>query len=229
MWQRGERLRALYQSGEWDDALAEAAEVLAWDIDRGGGPLEVYAQLPCAGISVHRGDLDEARSHVEALVPAARRSGDPQVVVPALAMAALVASAGGSVGDAVEHLTELERITAGEPAWRSYCQVEPTRVAVAVGQLGLAKAFLDDTSFTAAWGRCALPTGRAALAETEGDLETAVRCYGEAADGWRDYGSVLEHAYALLGLGRCGDAEAAREADEIFAGLGARPVLERAA
>jgi tetratricopeptide (TPR) repeat protein len=229
MWQRGERLRALYHGGEWDDALADATELLAWDLERGGGPLEVYAQLPLAGINVHRGNVGEAQAHVDALVRAARKSGDPQVVVPALAMAALVASATDDVTGAVEHLTELERITAGEPAWRAYCQVEPTRIALAASQRPLAEKFLDNIEFVPGWGRCARPTARAALAEAAGDLETATSCYREAARCWEEYGSVLEQAYALLGLGRCGDVAAAREADDVFGRLDARPVLARAA
>jgi hypothetical protein len=67
------------------------------------------------------------------------------------------------------------------------------------------------------------------LAEGRGHLEEAARYYGEAAARWDVYGSIFERAYALLGLGRCGDARAARQADEIFAGLDARPALARAA
>jgi hypothetical protein len=67
------------------------------------------------------------------------------------------------------------------------------------------------------------------IAEARGDTAEAADGYRRAAVLWADYGSALESAYALVGLGRCGDADAAREADETFARLGARPVLARAA
>jgi len=229
MWQRGERLKCLYHAGEWDAALTEAAEVLAWEMERSAGPLEVYARLPLAGIHVHRGDVDAAGSQVAALLPAARRSGDPQVVVPALSVAALVASAVGDVETAVARLDELEVATRGQPAWRSFCRVEPLRIAVSVGRPDLGELFVDDSRVDPGWDDCAATTAAAILGEARGDLEEAARGYREAAERWGAYGSVLERAYALLGLGRCGDAGADGEAEEIFLGLGARPVLAQAA
>ena len=229
MWQRGERLRCLYHACEWDEALREAGEVLDWELARARGQLEVYARLPLAGIHVHRGALDEARAHVAALVPAARKSGDPQVLVPGLAMAALVASATGDPAAVVDHLNELVRYTRDQPAWRAFCRVVPVRIAISVGRPDLAEAFVDEERFGGGWHACATPTADAALAEAQGELERARASYLEAAARWDQYGSVLERAYALLGLGRCGDDGAAREADEIFARLDARPVLARAA
>jgi len=229
MWQRGERLRCLYHGGEWDAALAESTEVLTWELKTGAGPLEVYARLPMAGIAVHRGDLDAAKAHVAALVAAARRSGDPQVLFPGLSMAALVASAAGDVQSAVGYLEELELETRQQSAWRSYCRVEPLRVAVALMRIDLGEAFLGEAPANAGWDACAYPTARAMLAEARGDRGQAGDSYRHAAALWGEYGSLLERGYALLGLGRCGDAEAAREAHVIFSALGARPVLAQAA
>jgi len=229
MWQRGERLRSMYHAGEWEAALVEAAEVLAWDLETGAGPLGVFARLPLASIGVHRGDVEQAEEHVAALLAAARRSGDPQVLVPGLSVAALVASAVGDVRTAMARLEALDVATQSQPAWRSFCRVEPVRVAVAVGRVDLAQGFLDDREAMAGWDSCARPTARATLAEARGDREQAAASYRRAADLWIEYGSLLEHAYALLGLARCGDDDAAREAEGIFTRLGARPVLATAA
>ncbi len=229
MWQRGERLRCLYHAGEWDDALVEAAEVLEWDLKGGAGPLEVYARLPLAGVNAHRGDLGEAEAHASALLHAARRSGDQQVLVPGLSMSALVASAAGDLEGAIACVEELELLTRGQPAWRSFCRVEPLRIAVGAGRLDLAEEFARNPEFGGAWDACARLTAGAVIAEARGDTAEAADGYRRAADLWVDYGSALESAYALVGLGRCGDADAAREADETFARLGARPVLARAA
>ena len=47
------------------------------------------------------------------------------------------------------------------------------------------------------------PPSRAQLAEAAGDHAEAVTLYAEAAERWRKFGNVPEHAYALLGQGRC--------------------------
>ena len=228
-WQRAERLKCFYHGGDWDHALLEAEDVLAWAIERGSGQLEAYVRWPIAGIDVHRGRLDEAGAHVAALVPAARKSGDPQVFVPGLATAALVASAAGRNDDAREHVSELDRFTARDPAWRSFCLAAPVRIAVSIGDVELAEAFLEGPPHDAAWDRCARLAARAAVAEARGRADEAAGQYREAAALWEGYGSVVEQAYALLGLGRCGDADATRAAEAIFGGLGARPVLAEAA
>jgi class 3 adenylate cyclase/tetratricopeptide (TPR) repeat protein len=229
MWQRGERLRCLFHAGEWDETLREAAEVLQWEIDSGSGPLEVYARLPVAGIHLHRGDLAEAQLHAAALLEAARRSGDPQVLVPGLSAAALVASAAGERDRALGYLSELDAASKDLVTWRSFCLVEPLRTAVAAGEIELAESFLEGSRHTAAFHSAARPGAEAAIAELRGSTDVAASLYREAAERWDEYGSVVEQAYALLGLGRCGDDQAARDAEAIFARLGARPVLSRAA
>jgi tetratricopeptide (TPR) repeat protein len=229
MWQRGERLRCLYHAGEWDETLREAADVLQWDIESGAGPLEVYARLPMAVIHLHRGDLQEAQLHAAALLEAARRSGDPQVLVPGLSAAALVASAAGDRDRALGYLSELDAASKDLVTWRSFCLVEPLRIAVAAGEIELAESFLEGSRHTAAFHSAARPGAEAAIAELRGSTDVAAPLYREAAERWDEYGSVVEQAYALLGLGRCGDDQAARDAEAIFARLGARPVLSRAA
>jgi class 3 adenylate cyclase/tetratricopeptide (TPR) repeat protein len=229
MWQRGERLRCLYHAGEWDDALAEAAEVLQWDLESGAGPLEVYARLPMASIHVHRGDLAEAQAQAAALLPAARRSGDPQVLVPGLSIAALVASAVGETERVLQYLADLDEATKGLVTFRSFCLAEPFRIAVAAGAIDLATSFLGDSQHTSAFDSAARAGAEALVAEAQGSTEVAARLFREAATRWNEYGSVVEQGYSLLGLGRCGDGDAVLEANAIFERLGARPVLARAA
>ena len=229
MWQRGERLRCLYHAGEWDSALAEASEVLAWELETGAGPLEVYARLPMAGIAVHRGDVRAAEAHVDALVAAARKSGDPQVLFPGLSMAALVASAAGNAPSAV-----------GVPRGTRARDTRSACVAVLLS----CPAAQDRRCSRATRSRRGVPrraagqrrVGRVRVSDRASDARRGAggsrARRRELSGGRRAVGRVrqlLERGYALLGLGRCGDAEAAREADAIFARLGARPVLAEAA
>jgi hypothetical protein len=144
-------------------------------------------------------------------------------------MAALVASAAGDVAGADGHVIELERMTRDLPAWRSFCRVEPVRVALGLGRLDLAEAFVDDAQLASGWDVCAQSTAGAMLAEARGELTAAADSYRQAAASWHEYGSLVEQAYALLGRARCGDADAACQAEEIFCSLGARLVLARAA
>jgi tetratricopeptide (TPR) repeat protein len=229
MWNRGERLRALYHLGDWDEVRAEADEVVRWEQGHGGGQLEVFGHVYLADVLVHCGAVADATAHVDALMPRARASGDPQVLVPGLAIAALVASARGDDRRALDYVAELEALTRETSGWRSYCLVWPARIATAAGELQLAEAFLEGTEDASAWNTCARLTALAMLAEARGDAVEASVQFREAAEHWDEYGSVVEQGYALLGLGRCGDAKALREGEAIFAGLGASPVVAQAA
>jgi hypothetical protein len=102
---------------------------------------------------------------------------------------------------------------------------------VAAGELALAESLIDGSA-EAADSRLLLhstTTGKAILADARGERERAATLYREAAAGWAEWGSVVERAYTLLGLGRCGDEDATREAAAIFERIGAKPVLARAA
>jgi tetratricopeptide (TPR) repeat protein len=76
-------------------------------------------------------------------------------------------------------------------------------------------------------------TAQAVLAEAQGDLQEAAKLYADAGDRWSNFGVVLEHGQALLGLGRCtarlGRRSSARDwlldARKIFTQLDARPLL----
>jgi tetratricopeptide (TPR) repeat protein len=231
IWCRGERLRALYHLGEWVELEQEASEVLSWVEQRGGGQLAVFAHVELAQLLVHRGELAIAAKHVDALLPRARESGDPQVLVPGLMVAALVAWRGANDRDAFELVSEIEEKTREAPlGWRStICLTWPARIAIAAGSFELLGIFLEGSEQASAWDACARPAALAGLAEARGQLEEAAELYRRAAERWGEFGSVVEQAYALLGLGRCGDAKADLEGKAIFARLGASPVLAKAA
>ena len=224
MWNRGERLRALYELGEWEELEEEAEVVLRWVESRGGAQLAIFAHVYLANVLVHRGAIAQAAAQVEALLPQARESGDPQMLVPGLTAAALVASAQGSPQQALDNVVEIEELTRSSTSWRTYCLAWPSRIAAAAGELHLIDAFLDGSDDPSMWNACARPTAHAVLAEARGAPAEAAALYRKAADSWGVYGDVVERGYALLGLGRCGDAAAMRDAHGIFAELGASPV-----
>ncbi len=106
------------------------------------------------------------------------------------------------------------------------------RVSVALASLDLGKRILELAKSKAPRDSHTDVTGRALLAEAEGNLEQAVTLHREAAACWKGYGTVHEQAYALLGAGRClvalgrpGEAASAlEETKAIFSRLRAAPL-----
>jgi tetratricopeptide (TPR) repeat protein len=233
MWSRTSRLYYLYELGLWDELLREADEVARWDRGQGGGSqIEVWTLIASAPVRAQRGSPDEARRDAVTFLPRAREVADPQMLIPALAHAGLVFAASGELDEAVALAQEFERTFVRAMRGFNY-PVLPTilRICVAAGELTLAQSLVDVTAEVAASPLLLHSTtaGSAILADAHGERERAATLYREAAEGWAEWGSVVERAYALLGLGRCGDEDAAREAAAIFERLGARPVLARAA
>jgi hypothetical protein len=79
----------------------------------------------------------------------------------------------------------------------------------------------------------ALVSVHAALAEADGELETALTGYEDASGRWERFGVVPEQGFALLGQGRCllglarpiDAVPVLQRAREIFERLGAAPAL----
>ena len=107
------------------------------------------------------------------------------------------------------------------------------RSALSVGNPELARRLTAGVQLRTPYHEHAIATVGAALAEADGDLETAAMGYADAAARWLAFGVVPEQAFALLGQGRCLTAlgrtsEAAstlQRAREIFQTLQAAPAL----
>jgi hypothetical protein len=135
----------------------------------------------------------------------------------------------GDAARAVALVEELDELTRRVGTFRDFCLAWPARIAIAAGRPDLVEAFLDGSEFDSAWSRSVRPTALAMLAEARGETGRATELYRDAAERWEAYGSVVEQAYALLGLGRCGDAAAFVEGEAILARLGAVPLVAKAA
>jgi len=106
-------------------------------------------------------------------------------------------------------------------------------VLAAASALDPARTTIETFAPRFAFEHHALLTARAIVAEAVGDTDEGARLYAEAAEGWRQFGNVVDKGRCLLGAGRClveraRASEAAprlHEAREVFAGLGARPLL----
>jgi class 3 adenylate cyclase/tetratricopeptide (TPR) repeat protein len=231
MWLKGQTLWALFDLGRWDELVHIADELVSWERVHGRSYFGVMALSYKAHVLVRQGAVDEAASLTEEVMPRARSIGDPQVLAPALAVAALIEEARGRSPGALRLVEELAETT--RDPFRANHATDAVRICSAAGRLSLARQLLDGFPVAMSRHRYALVAAEAILSEAEGQVEQAAQGYAKAADGWSDYGFVLERALALLGLGRClvalgregNAANALRLAREVFAGLGARPLL----
>jgi tetratricopeptide (TPR) repeat protein len=234
MWIKAWELGVLFEIGEWDRLLADADEVLDWDPEKGRSTFGVGAMLCAAEVMAYRDRADEALGLVERFLPRAREMGDPQVLAPALAIAAVVHGALGQRDAAAEAVDELAASGPQRTSWvRSlFLQIE-VRALADVGRLEDAEGRLAHADRSTPRGRLTVLTSEAVLAETAGRMEEAAARYAEAAAGWLPYGFPLERGRALLGQARClarlerprEVAKALREAREVFERLRAKPLL----
>ncbi|MGH2573511.1 MAG: ATP-binding protein [Actinomycetota bacterium] len=236
-WIRAEMLWALFDLGDWDEVLRVADELLEWDPAGARTQQGVFALSYKARVLVSRGEVSEAIGLCAHLLPRARTIRDPQVLGPALEVAALVELARGDQGGvpaAAALIEELNREQGALLLTHGLTAANAARVLVAAGKPERAKAFLEKAAGGVGRAEHNVLTGRAVLAESLGDLREALELYSDAAAQWARFRIPFEQALALLGVGRClvslgrpGEAaEPLREARDIFTPLGARPALK---
>jgi class 3 adenylate cyclase len=179
-----------------------------------------------------RGQHDQAPSP-EPMLKAARDSGQPQHMAVTVAAAANLLHAQQHPDQARHLLAELDQI----PASRTdsiYATVLPSlvRTALNLNAADLATNLGQGVPAITPLHQHALTSCQAQLAEATGNHTEAASLYADAAQRWHQFGNKPEHAYALLGQGRCltalGDPEAEqplRLARDLFALMGYKPAL----
>ncbi len=233
-WLRMATLELLFELGRWDDLLARADELVAWERSSDETQITTAVFTHKAAVFVRRGAVAEAKSLTDALLEPARTIGDPQTLVPALICAALVEQAIGDHAAAIQLVEEIETSIRGRTVnlWM-FDAADIARICATAPDVELGKRLFTDVEVSAAHQVAGLVSARAVLAETEGSLDEALAGYAEAAAGWHEFGNVFEEACALLGRGRCLLGLDRREeaagplarARTIFEQLGASPLV----
>jgi tetratricopeptide (TPR) repeat protein len=219
-WAQAESLWALYDLGRWDDVLRVGDELLAAGVS---GQVAAMVQPMRARVLLQRGDLDGAAVACASVLPLVREIGIPQVLGPALPVAASIAAARGDRDEALDLLRELVARGRDFPGLRVWYLGDSVRAAVAIGDRALGEGLMADIEPALEREVNAVLGGQAIVAEAAGDASRAIELFRRAAERWGEYGGVVERAHALAGLGRCaGDDRAAAEARSIFASLGTR-------
>ena len=133
-------------------------------------------------------------------------AGTPRadVTVEVLAAAAAARLAAAEPEQARALLAELEQTPgARRRPYYSRQLAAMLRTALAAGDPGSPSSLTDGLEPLFPLREHALCAARAQLAEHAGDHAGAATLYAEAAARWQEFGNVPEHAYALLGQGRC--------------------------
>ena len=219
----------MLELGQTEQALAGAGP-LADRLQTAGDIDHVPARALQLRLLAERGTPQKALAP-DRFVTVARGIGFPGFTAIAFAAAAQLLLAQRQPEQARTLLHELEQLDAVRTELGSELP-SVLRVALALDDPPFAARLAAGTEPTTPLREHALASARAQLAEAAGDHAMAVALYADAAERWREFGNVPEHAYALLGQGRClsavADPNAGRpllEARELFAAMGYEPAL----
>ena len=231
---------SLFKTGEWDEALRQAAALLldleeiesVWDI--------LYLRTLEARICSCRGDPEGAASFLTWITEKGRESEIGWARAYALLAASTVHLQAGESDAALDLLAECFGPTRAAVSI-SDAVPEAVRTAIGGGDDGLAAHIAQQVDALLPASR--LPLEQHVMASVNGlvgerraDYEAAAADFAAAAAGWHDFCMPYEEGQALLGQGRCLLAlgrppEAAAPlsaAREIFARLKAKPALAEA-
>jgi tetratricopeptide (TPR) repeat protein len=230
MWSTAETTWTLFDLGDWDGVLQAAEEVLAWDKDKGVvsrivEPMKAYVLAlrgERAGAERVMGNLDSFRT-----------IGDPQVLVPALTVTAMLAMEEGNRDAAAESIRERLDVMSKREGSFAIFHTEAARVIAATGQLELLEELRSQDDLRLLRTELSMTTSGAIAAEAAGRSKEALEAYTDVARGWAAYGHSFETAQAELGAGRCllelgrpGEASSRlQEARATLSGLGAMRAL----
>jgi class 3 adenylate cyclase/tetratricopeptide (TPR) repeat protein len=233
---RSTSLGALFDLGRWDEVLEIADQVIEWSTERGGSYYTPVVMSYQAGVLAHRGEAAAANALVEGFLPDARRIGEPQVLVPALAVASSVRRLAGDPAGAIGLVEEIEWTSGWQSIWfLGRFLPDMIRACIAADRKELAERILMKVDRRIPMNRLGVLFAEVLLdGAREGSSEALAERFADVADRWGRFGSVLEHAEALYAQGECllriRRADAARplrDAAEALGGLGAdRSVAE---
>jgi class 3 adenylate cyclase/tetratricopeptide (TPR) repeat protein len=197
--ERCEILGPLFDLGRLDDLLATAARVVDWADAHKSDYYSIRAR-PWAMIANTVIGIPADADDVRALISDALRVGEEQIMMPALAAAALSTRD----ADAVGHVRAFHERSAGRASWRRTLFLpEMIRIALANDDAALAEALIDGTVRMYERGALAEETARALIQEHRGDLRAARAAFSSLAERWHTYGHVREEELARAAAERC--------------------------
>jgi class 3 adenylate cyclase len=194
-----------YEGGDWDTYISYAHRFLSESERRGGSYQDAYFRSTLAVIEAARGNDARAREEAAHAVELARALGEPQVVLPALASAAVVATETGQLDRAKEYVQEwLDGSTRHRLAPRTGSGMAALMVALLADRLGITAELRALTEAAAARDRWA----EVARAAVDGDYLTAAELAAAIQHRPLEARARLRAAEALLASGDRASADA---------------------
>jgi tetratricopeptide (TPR) repeat protein len=223
------RCQLLFNTGHWDDALAEAL-IVPEDLKE---PMAACVDLSIAAvISFHRGQTGTARSHLAAAVPHAEGFGH-RLIAPLALARSLDRERDGALPEALAVLAAAFDGTREEIEEIEDLLADAVRLAVQAGDLGAARIAAGHAAALAADSD--IPRRQANALYCRGLVDHDAPRLVAAADRWQDSSRPLPGAIALEAAAeefiRTGDRRQARDtftrAVEIYTSLGASHDVSR--
>jgi class 3 adenylate cyclase len=222
----------LMELGRTDEAVERATKVADALETRGLLHFLIEPRAVKVAVTVARGQRIDT-TEVAWLEETARNVGAADVVVLALATAAAALYSAGDRVHARSLLSEVDKSPgARETPYYARCLPAMVRTALAADDRRTAEQLVDSFPPHYPLDDNAIRSARAQLREHADELVEAVTLYADAAARWRQFGNVVEYAYALLGHGRClraveqvGAEKSLREAAKLFGSMGYTPVV----
>lgn len=228
-----------WAGGRWDDAVALGERALT---QRGSRRGRGMARWAVAYVALGRGDVAEARRHLEAATSFGDENGAPDLILAALwgsAEASLVNGEYQSAIDASERALALATRT-GEAGQFAPFAVTGTRALLAAGRPADAVRWVDRVGSVLGgigwYATPALDHARGLVALSDGSTGLARSMLERAIEGWETKGRIWERLWAQLDLAAClirssrfMDATSLIEdVRDTARRLGSRPLVERA-
>jgi tetratricopeptide (TPR) repeat protein len=203
LWLRGDSAVAPYYAGRWDESLSEL-DALIEEFALHRFWMETWCRMQRGRILLARGELAAAREDVERALELAREAKDPQVLWPALTLAAVAAQEPDRARALVdEFLSEWE--AQGSGTWsESVWLPDLVMVAPVVGREERLLAGLAKVEQMSPWRR-------ATAAALSGDGRAAAEIYRKMGAGPEEARARLQAAGQLVREGRRAEADAELE------------------
>jgi class 3 adenylate cyclase/tetratricopeptide (TPR) repeat protein len=203
LWLRGDSAVAPYYAGRWDESLSEL-DALIEEFALHRFWMETWCRMQRGRILLARGELAAAREDVERALELAREAKDPQVLWPALTLAAVAAQEPDRARALVdEFLSEWE--AQGSGTWsESVWLPDLVMVAPVVGREERLLAGLAKVEQMSPWRK-------ATAAALSGDGRAAAEIYRKMGAGPEEARARLQAAGQLVREGRRAEADAELE------------------
>ena len=233
LWSQAESTWMLFDLARWDEILAITDDLAALEGGIGAAQIRLLGLPYRALVLERRGDPAAAAAVVEHVLPKARAAADLQLLVPSLAVAALVADARDDRDGALGFIRELVELTRGRSdRHRALFLPELARVCAARNALDLARELAKGLSIDLGRVGAARVDAAGVLAEAEGALAEALALYEQASKVWHEFGGIPQRAEVLLGQGRCrialgyaGAEVPLAQARDLLQSMGYKPAL----